>query len=80
MNINVMEFLEETIKKYGKTKKEIDLNQNTELDSLNIDSISFIKIVVHIEEVLNIQFDDDFLLKEQFETIGDLEQYLLNKM
>ncbi|NMM55490.1 acyl carrier protein [Paenibacillus aquistagni] len=79
MNTNVIDFVVETIKKFH-NKSEIEMNKNTKLDSLAIDSISFIRIIVEIEETLNIQFDDDFLMIEQYKTIGDLEEYLARKI
>ncbi|MFB7304401.1 phosphopantetheine-binding protein [Heyndrickxia sporothermodurans] len=80
MNINVMDVLLEIIKKYYKQSSDIEINKNTKIKTLKFDSISFIRIIVEIEERLNIQFDDDFLLIEKYEILGDLEKYVLQKL
>ena len=50
------------------------------LKSLDINSMSFIKIVVSVEEEFDIQFDDYELNFELFESLDDLVQLVHKKM
>lgn len=63
-----------------KTNTEIDINTKSSLSDLGIDSISFIRIIVAIEEAFNFEFDDDMLLITVFQTINDFVVYVNKKV
>lgn len=49
-----------------------DVNSETLLDELGVNSISYIKIVVALEEQFEIEFDEDDLEFGMIKSIGDL--------
>lgn len=56
--------------------KECDITLETELSNINIDSITFIKIVVALENEFDFEFDDDMLAIIKFPTIKSLITYI----
>lgn len=50
------------------------------LDDLGINSLSFIKIVVAIEEQFKIEFDDEDLTKIKFKFVKDIINYVNLKL
>ena len=58
--------------------KNIELS--TEITSIALDSLRFIKLVVEIEKKFNIKFDDDYLLLHKYQTIEDICKYIDAKM
>jgi Phosphopantetheine attachment site. len=56
---------------------ESDKNDVNTLQSL--DSLSFIKLVVELEQIFEIEFDDEMLSVDNFQTIDELSNYILNK-
>jgi len=59
------------IKKY--LVKPSDIVQD---DLLDTDSITFIKIVVELEETFNIEFDDEMLLITKFPSVKSMIEYV----
>lgn len=53
-----------------------NLSVDTSLLDLEIDSISFIKTVVALEEKFNISFEDDYLYIEALPTIDAMIRYI----
>ena len=49
---------------------------DTEIERIGIDSISFIKLVISLENEFSFEFDDDKLLISAFTTVGDLIEYI----
>jgi len=49
----------------------------TKFVDMNIDSITFIKLIVNIENEFEIEFEDEALLVEKYETIEDMHNYVL---
>ncbi|MBU5265935.1 acyl carrier protein [Virgibacillus proomii] len=47
-----------------------------EINSLGINSVSFIKVLVAIESAFDFEFNDEDLISERFVTINDLVQYI----
>lgn len=75
----IIEIIDNNIKDCEKKKK---IREKGELKNINIDSIIFIKIIVEIENEYNIEFEDEFLNYNQFDTLLNLSQYveyLINK-
>ena len=58
-------------------QKALRLEQT--LEELEIDSILFIRIVVHCETVFKIEFEDEMLLMSKFDTIGMLADYVQSR-
>lgn len=48
------------------------INTEVPLESLMIDSLSFIQIVVCCEEQLNVEVPDEKLVLKEYNTIGDI--------
>ena len=58
----------------------LELFDDTSLESLSFDSITFIKCVVDIETAFEFEFDDDMLLLSAFNVVGDLVGYVKKKV
>lgn len=71
---NVEKKLIENIKKITRATHEITLNDS--LESLQVNSITFIKIIIALEEEFGIEFEDDKLLVTNFSSVGDIAIYL----
>lgn len=54
--------------------------ETVKLSDLGINSISFIKIIVALEEKFNFEFDDEDLDYEKFEYFSDLCAYINNRI
>lgn len=57
-----------------------DINLVTSLDELNINSISFIKLVIAIEEEFNITFEDEYLNNASFRNINEIVNYVKDRI
>lgn len=58
---------------------DVDISQvlpDKTFEELGVDSITFIRITVQCEVELGIQFDDEMVLVENYETINSLILYL----
>ncbi len=55
----------------------ITIDVNDKLQELGINSLSFIKIVVSIESAFSVEFDDEYLNFEKFNTVNDLITYII---
>jgi len=62
------------IKQHIKCNDKIDINYKFGKD--DVDSISFINIVIDIEKTFNIDFEDDMLLMELFPDVLSFEAYI----
>jgi acyl carrier protein len=51
---------------------------DTKLLELDLDSITFIRLVVNVESELKIEFDDDALSIDKYETLKDLNDYIVS--
>ena len=54
--------------------------QSEEMKKIGLDSIKFIQMVVLIEEEFGIEFDDETLLVDYFDTISSLVKYIEDKI
>lgn len=61
-----------------------ELSDNTGLDNtfkeLEIESISFITIIVEIEDHFAIEVDDENMLISKYQTVGDFVKYVESKI
>jgi acyl carrier protein len=48
--------------------------------SLKMDSVTFIRFVVELENVYDFEFDDDMLVMESFLTVVSVVEYVKNKI
>ena len=53
---------------------------DSDLLSLNIDSITYIKIVVQIESIFSFEFDDENLIITKFSDVNSMIDYILHKI
>jgi len=66
------------VKEVLELDQEIDLHQN--LVELGLDSLASVNLLVDIEEMYNIQFDDEEMLVENFSTINKVYQLVNGKL
>lgn len=57
-----------------------DINMETSFDVLNLNSITFIKIIVNLESEFDFEFDDEMLVITAFPTIGSMVDYVKSKI
>lgn len=57
-----------------------DINMETPFDVLNLNSITFIKIIVNLESEFDFEFDDEMLVITAFPTIGSMVDYVKSKI
>ena len=57
----------------------INISEATELANIPFDSLSFVKLIVELERIYNIEFEDDKLLFSEFPTIKSLIDYVIIK-
>lgn len=50
----------------------IEIKKDTEFKSIGLDSLSFVKVVVSLEDELDFEFDDEYLDYKEFDTVEDL--------
>lgn len=62
---------------YGEDKeKQIQCVENTLIEEMGLDSITYIKFLIMIENRYNIEFEDDKLAINSFKSIGELCQHI----
>ena len=71
---SVKEKVIENFKLITQVSKEITLNDS--LESLEVNSIMFIKIIIGLEEEFEIEFDDDKLFIKAFPMVKDFVSYI----
>lgn len=66
--------MNDTIIKLIKNKVLFDenVNLNTNLTDLSLDSLSFIELLLEIEEMYKIEFNDSSLYIDNYKTVNDL--------
>lgn len=76
-------FVEEKLKEILVSElelEEVTLNLNDKFEHLGVNSAVFIKFVVKLEDAFDIEFDDDNLDYDNFQTIADIIRYIEQKM
>ncbi len=58
---------------------KIVLNKETKLQDMPINSVSYIKVIIDIENEFDFEFDDDALLPDHFVTIDDMVNYIMEQ-
>lgn len=56
-----------------------DINLDTNLSDIELDSLSFMKIIVQLEETFNFEFNDDMLDVNRFTNINSVAKYIESK-
>lgn len=57
-----------------------EINDDTFLDMIGVNSINFIRSVLDIEETLNFEFEPEYLGFDVFEKVGSLIKYVESKL
>ena len=57
-----------------------EVKENTNLNNLSLDSLSFINILVTIEEVFSVSFTDEELNIDNFNNVSDLVNLVKRKV
>lgn len=61
--------------------KIIDLNDSLEkYEDYGLNSIYFVRIVIELEKMFTINFEDDYLILENYKSVNDLVNYILKKL
>lgn len=62
------------------TDVEEYFSKNDEMTGLDLDSITFIKMIVMLEEKFQFEFDDEMLFSTYFDTLQKLTEYIDSKI
>lgn len=62
------------------SKKKCVLSYNTRYEEIGLDSFGFIRLVVELEKEFDIEFEDDMLLDTIFETVGNIVDFVCDKI
>ena len=73
-NIEIEPYLTELIKKYTNT------NNIKSFDSLNLDSLSLVSIIVDIETTFEFEFDDNDMNLDNFATLTSLKNLIIKRL
>ena len=57
-----------------------DITIDTHISDLSLDSLSFISIIVEIENLYNIEFDIETLDIKTWNTVGDIIEYVMRNI
>ncbi len=60
--------------------KEMEIDENTGLMEIGLDSISLAVLIVLVEEHYGFQAGEDELTQERFGKLGDIEEYICSKI
>ncbi|MFZ5351515.1 MAG: acyl carrier protein [Bacillota bacterium] len=74
----ILEKLNEIAKENINLNKDLEIDEN--LSAYINNSIDFIKIVVAIETEYNIEFTDEELETDNFQTVRNLIDFIINKL
>jgi acyl carrier protein len=59
---------------------ESNINEKTKLSEISLDSLSFIQLIVNLEDEFDIQFEDEELNIYDFKTVNDLVDIVEEKI
>jgi len=71
--VNIGELILKLVQENSSAKT---VNYSSTFTELAVNSIEFIKIIVGIETNLDIEFEDEYLNIQRFETIADMVRYV----
>jgi acyl carrier protein len=84
VNDKIVEIIKESIVqkniRFGEPEIEYEITPQTALYEISVDSITFIQIIVSIEEAFSIEFDDEMLLYESFADVQSIVDYTNMKL
>lgn len=70
---NILEVIINTLQE---KPNSVVIDSTTKLIDIDIDSITFIQIIVQLENSFNVAFEDDKLLFSAFPTVGSMVAYV----
>lgn len=71
--------MEEVLNIIRQNCPDVVINVNSNFTEIGVDSISFIKIIVDLEQKFGFEFDDEMLSFSAFPTIEAMINYVINK-
>lgn len=84
VNDKIIEIIKESIVqrniRFDEPEIEYEITPQTSLYDISVDSITFIQIIVNIEEAFSIEFDDEMLLYESFSDVQSIVDYTKMKL
>jgi len=75
-----MKVAEDILKVIKEIIKNDDIYLDQNIKEVGFDSLTFVKFVVQIEELYDIEFDDDMLMMDKFLTIASIVEYVDGKI
>ena len=60
--------------------KDTNISIDMDWDTIGFDSLTFIKVIVALENEFDFEFDDDMLLNTKFPTIKSMLEYVESKV
>jgi acyl carrier protein len=73
----VSELINEVLKDYGPAG---EISPETKPEELGLNSITFVKLAVLIENEFGIEFDDESLEPSKLKTVGDIIDYIQSQL
>lgn len=78
-NIEIIGKLQQILHEYANLQVEELMRETTFID-LGINSVDFIKFIVGIETIYDFEFDDEDIQAGRFENMGELADFINNKI
>ncbi|MGM9646252.1 MAG: acyl carrier protein [Eubacteriales bacterium] len=72
----MLEKIKEIVSDFSKVDKE-KITEDTNIADLGVDSLTMLKIIMELEHVFNIHFEDEEIVESR--TVADLEENILKK-
>lgn len=72
----MLEKIKEIVSDFSKIDKE-KITEDTNIADLGVDSLTMLKIIMELEHVFNIHFEDEEIVESR--TVADLEENILKK-
>lgn len=79
-NVKEHKSIEDKILELFIKQKNTNIDKQTLFEELLLDSIEFVSIIVEVETIYNIEFDDDYMQYSKYKTVGDFIKYIAYKV
>ncbi len=76
--IKIEEILRNNIIKHSEGRIEIDFEKD--LQSIGMNSIYYVKLIIVIEQEFGFEFDDDFMIMDKFQSLNEIVDYVVEKL
>lgn len=77
----ILEYIIELFQQYVDDGHDDDkITATSTINQMDLDSVDLIKVILSIEEEFNIEFNDEELLLEKIDSIGDMADFVVGKL